>query len=246
MATVTHEITTASTSNATTYTSGSFTPAVNDLLVAMVAATDTVATGSMTGSAGPSWTLYRSDAFTQGTITTTIYIFVTTSLVSSATSQTVTFDCTGDAATGALIHVAAIGGITRTGTSAFKQGASSTFTSTPPPSVTLTSTSISGNPLIGIYCAVDSGASTPTAAGAGINYTAGAGATTTYATPNTRSNYEYWANPTSGQTSVAWSSGVGGSGTASGRATAFEIDTSAVATASIPEVVLRSGGLIGA
>jgi len=245
MATVTHEITTASTTNASTYTSGSFTPAVGDLLVAMVAATATVAAGSMTGSAGPAWTRYRSDAFTNGTITTTIYIFVATSLVTSATAQTVTFDCTGDAATGAIIHVAAIGGITRTGTSAFKQAASSTFTSTPPPSVTLPSTSISGNPLIGIYCATDTGGTVPSAAGAGTNYTAGAGATTSYTNPSTRSNYEYWANPTSGQTSVAWSSGVGGSATASGRATAFEIDTSAVAEAALPPVIMRSGGIIG-
>jgi predicted small secreted protein len=244
MATVTHEITTASTTNATTYTSASFTPAVNDLLVAMVAATDTVATGSMTGSAGPSWTLYRSDAFTQGTITTTIYIFVTTSLVTSATAQTVTFDCTGDAATGSIIHVAAINGITRTGTSAFKQAASSTFTSTPPPSVTLPSASISGNPLIGIYCAVDTAGTVPTSAGTGINYTAGGGGTTSYTNPATRSNYQYWANPTSSQTAVAWSSGVGGSGTTSGRATAFEIDTSAVAS-TLPRTIIKSGGVIG-
>lgn len=243
MATVTYRDTTASTTNATAYTGASFTPAVNDLLVAMVAATDTVGTGSMTGSAGPAWTLYRSDAFTQGTITTTIYIFVTTSLVSSATAQTVTFTCSATCS-GAIVHVCSISGLSRTGTSAFKQAASATFTSTPPPSVTLTSTSTIGNPLIGVYCAVDTTATVPTAAGAGTNYTAGAGATTTYSTPSTRSNFEYWSSPTSGQTGVAWSSGVGGSATASGRATVFEINTAAAAV-TIPRTMIKSCGIIG-
>lgn len=244
MATVTHEITTASTVQAATYASGSFTPAVNDFLICMVAATDTVAAGSLTGSAGPTWTRYRSDAFTQGTITTTIYIFVANSLVTSATAQTVTFNCTGDNATGTLIHVVAIGGITRTGTSAIKQAASSTFASGVVPSTTLTSTSIAGNPLLGVYCAVDTTGTLPTAAGAGTNYTAGGGATTSYSNPSTRSNYQYWANPTTGQTAVQWSSNTGTSATMSGRHTAFEIDTSAVSI-TFPEVIMRSGGIIG-
>lgn len=73
-ATVTHRVSTASTSNATSYTSGSFTPASGDLLVAFVVATGTVAAGSMTDSQGLGWD--EIDTALKASSTDTIYLFV--------------------------------------------------------------------------------------------------------------------------------------------------------------------------
>lgn len=75
MAAVTHAIATASTSNASSYASGSFTPAANDLLVAFVAASSTVATGTMTSSVGGQ-TFTKVTSFLLGASAWTLYAFI--------------------------------------------------------------------------------------------------------------------------------------------------------------------------
>ena len=89
---------TTDSSNTTSYAMGAFTPAANCLLVVMVATSDTVAAGSMSGGSltwvklnGPitnsTWSAYMFAAYTGP----------------SPASCTPTFDCTGDAASGCLL-----------------------------------------------------------------------------------------------------------------------------------------------
>lgn len=120
MATTTHAVSTASTSNAASYASGAFTPAAGDLLVVFVVASGTVAAGSMSGSTG--LTFYKATSAVRATSADTLYMFVAQALT-TAVSQTVTFDCTGDNATGAIIQVVRIDSMSRTGVSAVKQTA---------------------------------------------------------------------------------------------------------------------------
>lgn len=123
MATVTSAFTaTASTSNTNTYTTGSFTPTEDDLLVVFVSATATTDDGALTASAnGLTFTLVDSAERTTATANT-LYCFVADQLVpSSPSSMTLTFDCTGDDATGAIIMGAAVAGMSRVGLDAILQ-----------------------------------------------------------------------------------------------------------------------------
>lgn len=119
MAATTHEIGTADT-GATPNTSGAFTPALNDLLIVAVVASGTADTApTLTNSAGLTFTLITRSAYSASA--NSIYIFVSNALVSSATSQTVTVDCPADSATGTIIFVEAVAGMTRTGLGAILQ-----------------------------------------------------------------------------------------------------------------------------
>lgn len=102
MAGVTLGVQTPSTSNVTSYASGSFTPAASDLLIAVVTATDTVATGTMTDSQSLGFTKIAGQTYNSAA--DSIYVFRANALA-AASSMTVTFDCTGDAATGATVCV---------------------------------------------------------------------------------------------------------------------------------------------
>lgn len=147
MATWTHAISTASTSNAASYTTGSFTPAANDLLVVTVVASASIAAGSVTNSSGITFTKITSAL--KNLSADTIYLFVANSLA-TAVSQTCTFDCTGDSATGAIVNVARLAGMTRTGASAVRQSAIANNKAAGIPTVTLGTISLTGNPLIGV------------------------------------------------------------------------------------------------
>lgn len=91
----------ASTSNATSYAMGAFTPTANAVLVVFVYASGTVAAGTMTGGS-LTWQRLSSTAYNAGA--DTAYIFWAVAGASPA-STTITFDCTGDAGTGAMLHV---------------------------------------------------------------------------------------------------------------------------------------------
>lgn len=116
----TFTIATPSTAGATSYASGAFTPAAGTLLVAFVLGAATVATGTMTDSQSLGFTKVNSALF--GTNANTLYCFVSNALAANA-SMTVTFDCTGDTATGADIHVYAVSGMTKLGLAAIRQSA---------------------------------------------------------------------------------------------------------------------------
>ena len=111
MATVTQRATIASTANASTYASGSFTPVAGERLVLLVAGSATVAAGSATASAN-GITFTRHATALRASIDTS-YVFVANQDVpASPVAMTVTFDCTGDAATGALGVVFGVSGVT--------------------------------------------------------------------------------------------------------------------------------------
>ena len=90
----------ASTSNATSYAMGAFTPSANSVLVVMVFASGTVAAGSMTGGS-LTWQKLGTQLYNT---TDTAYLFWA-AVGASPASTTITFSCTGDAATGAMLHV---------------------------------------------------------------------------------------------------------------------------------------------
>ena len=148
MAAVTLGVTSVDTNNTNSYATGAFTPAANDLLVAFVAAPATVATGTMTDSQSLGFTKVTSALGNSSADTG--YLFVANALA-AASSMTVTFDCTGDNATGAAINVFLVSGMTRVGTSAVlqtakaeNQGAGGT------PAATFGASCLTGNPTIGM------------------------------------------------------------------------------------------------
>lgn len=92
----------ASTSNATSYPLASFTPPANVDLTIEVCATGTVAAGSITSTAGATLTWTKKISSTNGT--DTCYLFWGRTGGSPGAS-TFAFDCTGDAATGAIVVI---------------------------------------------------------------------------------------------------------------------------------------------
>lgn len=121
MAQVTHRVSTPSTSNTNSYPSGAFTPAVGDLLVVFVGVTASAIDGTLVDSQGGTYTLVRTAS--KNTSADRLLLFVANQLVASATSTTVTYDCTGDNGTGCIIHVASVAGMSRSGASAISQQA---------------------------------------------------------------------------------------------------------------------------
>jgi hypothetical protein len=149
MAAVTHAVSTPSTSNTTSYLSGSFTPAADDLLVVFVSITASVsATPTLTSSVGGK-TFSLKDTALWGTSTHKMFVFVADQLASNV-SQTVTFDCSDDSATGCNITVARVSGITKTGLTAILQTAKSENQSGAGsnPATTFSSSALTGNPTI--------------------------------------------------------------------------------------------------
>lgn len=146
--------TVADTSNVTSYRcptgAGTFTPTAGALLVAFVYASGTVAPGAtftMTDSQSLGWTLITS-ALGNTSVSTAI-CFVANNLA-AATAMSVTFDCTGDAATGANVIVAQVTGMTRTGASAVRQSATTANRATGgTPADTFPAAALTGNPTLG-------------------------------------------------------------------------------------------------
>lgn len=119
MAAVVLGVTTASTSQATSYASGSFTPAAGDLLVTFVIATVTVGFGTVSSSqALGGWT--EITRALKAVSTDTAYLFVANALAANS-AMTVTFDCTGDTATGCIVTVLRVSGMTNVGSAAVRQ-----------------------------------------------------------------------------------------------------------------------------
>lgn len=160
MATVTNGPTgSADSSNVTSYASNSFTPADGDVLLACVVATGTIATGTMTDSLALGFTKVTSSTFT--TSTHTCYAFVSNSFA-TASAMTVTFDCTGDAATGAIIMVARVAGLSKVGLAAVRQsGKQDNGAAAATPTVPLGGAALTTNPMIGFLGKASTTAQTP-------------------------------------------------------------------------------------
>jgi hypothetical protein len=147
-ATVTHRVATASTTNASTYASGSFTPAANDLLVASVVVSGQAARGgSMTDSQSLGWDLITTAL--KNTSADTVYVFVSRALAANS-SMTVTFATNNGAASGAIVDVDSVSGMSRVGAVAVRQSAiqeNQAASGTPAP--VFGSAALTGNPTLG-------------------------------------------------------------------------------------------------
>lgn len=165
MATLTRRDTTAaSTVDGTSYASASFTPVAGELLVVGVRVSASVlASPPLTASAnGMTFTLV-SRILTNASVHMDL-VYVSNQLVpGSPVAMTVTLNMTGDAATGAIIGVIGVGGMTKVGTAAVRQavGTDNNHAASGTPALTLTSTSLAGNPLLGFVGNLTSGGVTP-------------------------------------------------------------------------------------
>lgn len=193
-------ISTASSSNTTSYASASFIPNAGDWLVVFVVATGTLVAGTMTDSLGLGFTLIKWETYnTVASPADSIYCFVANKLASH-TSMTVTFDCTGDAASGCSIYVARISGM-EGAPGYWKQIKSAKGNGPGTPAVTMDTAFNTNN--CGIAC-VGNGAN-PTSLTAPTGWTTTNGVDTGYNTPTTGQES---VNITSGETgtTITWGS----------------------------------------
>lgn len=167
-----------STTDATSYAMTVFTPAANATLVVFVQATGTVAAGSMTGGS-LTWT--KKDSQVYNTVDTQYVFWANTG--PSPASTTITFNCTGDAATGCVMLAFQCTGTDLQAADPIRQVAKNTGAATGNPTVTFASALLPSNG----YCygigsarttpgitpptnwteTADSGYGTPAAGGAG-------------------------------------------------------------------------------
>lgn len=150
MAAVTHLVATSTSANASVYSTKPFNPSADSLLVSFVGASGTVAAAPTLTISSESWssfTLVTSAVFAAGAHT--LYAFVANGLTSSASALKAFFDCTGDAATGSVIQMAEVTGMTRVGGSAVRQIATDPANaSSTSPVCTWAASTLSANPCI--------------------------------------------------------------------------------------------------
>jgi hypothetical protein len=147
-ATVTHLLAHPDTANGSSYDTATapapFTPTVNDLLVVTVVATGTTAvTPTLTDSQTLGFTLITSS--TRGG--DALYVFVANGLA-AASSTTLVFTCTEDAATGVVFLVAGVSGMSKTGATAVKQSKAANGAAGTTPAATFDSAVLTENPTL--------------------------------------------------------------------------------------------------
>lgn len=145
MASVSLGVPFSSSSNASSYTSGSFTPSQGDLILVLVAATATAAAGSISSTQSLGWT--NVVFATKNSSLDRLYVFVANTFASNS-SMTVTFNCTGDAATGAVLNALIISGMSRAGASAVRQSKPVNNQAASTPSITFDSACLASNPVV--------------------------------------------------------------------------------------------------
>lgn len=119
MAAVTYKAFTGSSANATSYAASSMTPAAGDLILVLVTAPGTVvALPTISDTQNLGWTFIGS-ALGNSSVDT-CYAFIS-SKPAAASATTITFDCTGDAATGCGIQIFTLQSMTRFGINAVRQ-----------------------------------------------------------------------------------------------------------------------------
>lgn len=112
----------SSSLNQALYPSNSFAPgSVGELLGAVVIASGTVDAGAVTAAANGVSTFTRVDRASFGPSTHSVYMFLADQLTTGTAAMTVTFDCTGDDATGAIVLPFGVVGMSKTGATAIKQ-----------------------------------------------------------------------------------------------------------------------------
>jgi hypothetical protein len=149
---------TASTSNASSYAMTAFTPAAQTLLVAFVYATGTVAASPTMTGGSLTWT--REAVQIIGANELAIFW---ARVGGSPVSTAPTFDCTGDAGTGAIVSCIEISGYDALTRNPIKQSKLSTGTTTSTnPNITFTSALSTNNAyFVGWYGGLTAGVSTP-------------------------------------------------------------------------------------
>jgi hypothetical protein len=148
VATVTAAVQQASTSNAASYTSNAFTPAVGDLLVAVGGLTGTTATDwILSDSQGGTWTKIRRQV--KASSADFLEIWVRDQLIASATSTTLTFSHASGNATGVYLRIWRVSGMARTGADAIRsQGGEDNHASGSAPAPTLDQNALTDNPTL--------------------------------------------------------------------------------------------------
>lgn len=231
MAAVTHRVTTASTANATSYASGAFTPASGDLLVALVVTSGTDNAGDMSDSQSLGFDLVA--ATLKNTSADQVLVFVARA-TAAASSMTVTYNCFEDAATGAIVSVYGVSGMTRVGSGAVRQYTVVPNAAAGTPAPAFAASCLTGNPTLGVIgnstspagLTPPTGWTEPTGA-----ITVGTNGDTGYATPTTGGEFVYRDSGFTG-TTVTW-----GSASASVYgAIILELDASTAPTALITPV----------
>lgn len=222
MAAVVAGVSLASTSNIETYTTGSFTPAANDLLVVIFKITASAVTPVVSTSSGITFTGVHNSG-------TQEYIYIADSLA-TAVSMTVHVVVTGDAGTGCAISVLRVSGMSRTGASAKVQSVTNTGLAATTPSITFGANVQTGNPTLIMLG----------------NNTNPAGVT-----PDASWTEQHdigYATPTTGLETASRDSGFTGTGVTWGTSASawtmfgIELDASAAASATYPGCVGGMGG----
>jgi hypothetical protein len=236
VATCTHRAVINTTTNASSYASGSFTPAQDDLLVVAFSPGALLGTSpGVTGSAnGITFVEVTAAAAVRASVDD-VRLFVAQQLVpASPASMTVTAS-PGGSASGMNGWVVSVAGLTRTGLAAVRGAAGANNASGVTPTVTMAQAALTGNPVLAFAwnATNTSGLTLP------ASFTSGS-ADVGYATPTRGGRYGF---RNSGHTSdtVTWGAT---SATASANI-ATELDTSAAPTAGLTIIRRPLNGLIG-
>lgn len=181
MAAATFRVATADTTALSAYPAASFTPAIGDLIVVFVAASGTVAAGtcSSTGSGATTFSLVTSG--TANGAADTNYCFISNTYVTDTDGHVVTFDCTGDPATGAIVACFTVSDVPRVGLDAIRQSAKQDTTAAGTPAPAFGAAALTGNPTLGM---VGNGTN-PAGMTPPTSWTESSGADVGYGTPAT-------------------------------------------------------------
>lgn len=216
MAAINHLTSLASSTNTTSYTTPSFTPTAGALVVALVFVSGSVLAGAtLSDSLGGSFA--KKTNANGGMSGDMAYIFAGAA-GATASSQTITFDCTGDAATGCIIEVFEITGMSRFGTDAVRQSKFTTSQANDSITLAFDASCLTGNPTIAV--GINQGGSYTTVTGWTLKNNTG------YVTP-TRNLYYYGRDSGFTGTSVT----INASSSNDGIAFLAEFDTSAAPSA---------------
>ncbi len=140
MAAVTHAVDLASTANIEVYTTGAFTPAAGDLLVASISISGSVVTPTVTTSDGLTFTVVHDPGTTE--------YFAIANEFANAVSQTLAVDVTGDPGNGIHVSVERVSGMTRRGLGASRQTAFASGLAGNTPEATFAKAALPENPTI--------------------------------------------------------------------------------------------------
>lgn len=207
MAAVVNGAAVGSTTGAATYNSGSFTPAVGDLLVAFVGVTgETSADWAVTDNQSGTWTKIRRQV--KNASADIFEVWVRDQLVSSAVGHTVTYSHAVGNATGGVVGVVRVSGMTNTGSAAVRsQGGQDNQATGTTPAPVLDSTPLTTNPILtAVHNGQNPGATTQRT-GYTVRHSTGYGTPTTGLRTTSLDSGETSATLTWGGTSTgAWSS----------------------------------------